>query len=70
MADDKKNTGKQDDLRVDVNDANEVEYVHSKFPGYSHEEIAERLSISPHTVHKYLTRALFQCRMVLEREVQ
>ena len=41
-----------------------------KRDGYSHEEIAERLSISPHTVHKYLTRALFQCRMVLEREVQ
>jgi len=39
-----------------------------KRDGYSHEEIAERLSISPHTVHKYLTRALFQCRMVLERE--
>ena len=41
-----------------------------KRDGYSHEEIAEKLSISPHTVHKYLTRALFQCRMVLEREVQ
>jgi RNA polymerase sigma factor (sigma-70 family) len=41
-----------------------------KRDGYSHEEIAEKLSISPHTVHKYLTRALFQCRMALEREVQ
>lgn len=41
-----------------------------KRDGYSHEEIAARLSISPHTVHKYLTRALFQCRMLLEREIK
>ena len=33
-----------------------------KRDGYSHEEIAERLSISPHTVHKYLSRALCSCR--------
>ncbi len=33
-----------------------------KRDGYSHEEIAERLGISPHTVHKYLSRALFSCR--------
>lgn len=33
-----------------------------KRDGYSHEEIAERLQISPHTVHKYLSRALFSCR--------
>ena len=33
-----------------------------KRDGYSHEEIAERLAISPHTVHKYLSRALFSCR--------
>lgn len=33
-----------------------------KRDGYSHEEIAERLEISPHTVHKYLSRALFSCR--------
>lgn len=39
-----------------------------KRDGYSHEEIAMRLSISPHTVHKYLTRALLQCRMILERK--
>lgn len=35
-----------------------------KRDGYSHEEIAERLSISPHTVHKYLSRALLRCRTV------
>jgi len=33
-----------------------------KRDGYSHEEIAARLEISPHTVHKYLSRALFSCR--------
>jgi RNA polymerase sigma factor (sigma-70 family) len=33
-----------------------------KRDGYSHEEIAEKLSISPHTVHKYLSRALLRCR--------
>lgn len=40
-----------------------------KRDGYSHQEIAERLAISPHTVHKYLTRALLQCRTVLQREI-
>lgn len=33
-----------------------------KREGLTHEEIADRLSISPHTVHKYLTRALLRCR--------
>lgn len=33
-----------------------------KRDGLSHEEIADRLAISPHTVHKYLTRALLRCR--------
>lgn len=33
-----------------------------KRDGYSHQEIAERLDISPHTVHKYLKRALLKCR--------
>ena len=33
-----------------------------KRDGYSHKEIAERLGISPHTVHTYLKRALSQCR--------
>lgn len=36
-----------------------------KRDGLSHEEIAERLGISPHTVHKYMTRALAQCRALL-----
>lgn len=33
-----------------------------KRDGYSHADIAEKLGISPHTVHKYLKRALSACR--------
>jgi len=33
-----------------------------KRDGYSHQEIADQLEISPNTVHKYLTRALAKCR--------
>lgn len=33
-----------------------------KRDGYTHAEIAEKLQLSPHTVHRYLTRALAQCR--------
>jgi len=33
-----------------------------KRDGLSHNEIAERLQISTHTVHKYMTRALAKCR--------
>lgn len=33
-----------------------------KRDGFSHKEIAEQLAISPHTVQKYLTRALLRCR--------
>jgi len=33
-----------------------------KRDGLSHNEIADRLQISPHTVHKYITRALAKCR--------
>ena len=39
MSDDKRNTGKQDDIRVDANDPSEVEYVHKQFPNKSHEEV-------------------------------
>ncbi len=35
-----------------------------KRDGFSHAEIAERLEISPHTVHTYLKRALLQCRIL------
>jgi hypothetical protein len=43
MADDKKNTGKQDDIRVDSNDPSEVEYMHGQFPGKTHEQIKEAI---------------------------
>lgn len=33
-----------------------------KRDGYSHQEIAAKLNISPHTVHSYLKRALAKCR--------
>jgi len=35
-----------------------------KRDGFSHNEIAEQLSISPHTVQKYLTRAVLRCRTI------
>ena len=44
MSDDKKNTGKQDDIRVDSQDPSEVEYLHSRFPNKSHEEIKAAIS--------------------------
>jgi hypothetical protein len=43
MSDNKQNTGKQDDIRVDSNDASEVEYLHSQFPYKSHEEIKKAI---------------------------
>ena len=39
MSDDKNKTGKQDNIRVDLNDPSEVEYLHSKFPQKTHEAI-------------------------------
>jgi hypothetical protein len=43
MPDDKKNTGKQDDIRVDANDPSEVEYLHSKFPHKTHQQIKDAI---------------------------
>lgn len=43
MADNKQNIGKQDDIRVDINDASEVEYLHSRFPNKTHEQIKEAI---------------------------
>lgn len=40
MPDNKKNTGKQDRVRVDSKDSSEVEYLHSKFPKMSHQAIS------------------------------
>jgi hypothetical protein len=43
MSDDKTNRGKQDDLRVDINDKSEVEYLHKQFPSKSHEEVVDAI---------------------------
>jgi hypothetical protein len=43
MSDDKTNVGRQDDLRVDINDKSEVEYLHSQFPNKSHEEVVDAI---------------------------
>jgi hypothetical protein len=43
MADDKTKQGKQDDIRVDSNDPSEVEYLHSKFPNKTHDDIKEAI---------------------------
>ena len=43
MSDNKQNKGKQDDIRVDVNDPSEVEYLHRKFPNKSQEEIKKAI---------------------------
>ena len=39
-----------------------------KRDGYSHQEIADRLNVSVHTVRKYLTRAVGMCRRQMEKE--
>jgi hypothetical protein len=39
MSDNKDKQGKQDRMRVDANDASEVEYLHRQYPQYSHTEI-------------------------------
>jgi hypothetical protein len=46
MSDDKSKQGKQDDIRVDANDKNEVEYLHQQFPTRTHKEILEAIQKS------------------------
>lgn len=43
MSDNKQNTGKQDDIRVDLNDSSEVEYLHQQYPNKTHEEIKKAI---------------------------
>jgi hypothetical protein len=43
MADNKNNTGKQDDIRVDSKDSSEVEYLHQQFPSKSHQQIKDAI---------------------------
>ena len=41
MSDNKSNTSQQDRVRIDINDASEVEYVHQQFPELEHEQVVE-----------------------------
>lgn len=43
MSDNKENVGKQDRIRVNSQDPNEVEYVHRQFPSLSHEEVLQAI---------------------------
>lgn len=43
MSDDKMNRGRQDAVRVDINDKSEVEYLHQQFPNKSHEEVVDAI---------------------------
>ena len=43
MSDDKSKTGKQDDIRVDINDPSEVEYLHQQFPHLSHQQVRDAI---------------------------
>lgn len=57
MSDSKTNTGQQDRLRVDANDASEVEYLHQQYPHLAHETV--RKAIQDHgplraDIKKYL----------------
>ena len=41
MSDNKNSVGKQDRVRVDSKDPSEVEYLHSKYPNLSHQEVLD-----------------------------
>ncbi len=43
MSDNKNMAGKQDDIRVDANDPNEVEYLHRQFPNLTHDQVKEAI---------------------------
>lgn len=43
MSDDKSKKSKADDIRVDINDPSEVEYLHRQFPEREHSEIVEAI---------------------------
>lgn len=43
MSDNKQNTGKQGDIRVDINDPSEVEYLHQQYPDKTHEQIKDAI---------------------------
>ncbi|OQP62001.1 hypothetical protein A3860_30420 [Niastella vici] len=43
MSDDKSKIGRQDDIRVDLNDQSEVEYLHRQIPNKTHQEIKDAI---------------------------
>jgi len=60
MSDNKNNTGQQDRIRVDANDASEVEYLHRQFPNKSHQEIKDAIKTKGPLradIEAYLSRA-------------
>ncbi len=54
--------GKLEDILSDLPPLYREALLLRKRDGLSHDEIAETLQLSPNTVHKYLTRALAECR--------
>lgn len=44
MSDNKNYTGQQDRIRVDANDASEVEYLHRQFPHKTHQQIKDAIA--------------------------
>jgi len=44
MSDNKQNSGRQDRIRVDLNDPSEVEYLHSQYPQKTHQQIKDAIS--------------------------
>lgn len=51
-----------DEIIADLPELYRAILIMRKRDGYSHQEIADKLEISPHTVHTYLKRALVRCR--------
>jgi len=59
MSDNKQNTGKQDNIRVDLNDPSEVEYLHQQYKNKTHEEIKEAIKAAGplrKDIEEYLSR--------------
>jgi hypothetical protein len=45
MSDNKQNAGKQDDIRVDRNNATEVDQLHQQYPTLTPEEVKEAIKV-------------------------
>ncbi len=46
MADNKTKQGSQDDIKVDINDKNEVEYLHRQYPDKQHSQIVDAIKVA------------------------